>query len=154
VERDFDEFFRASYPVARSVALRIVGSIPEAEDVAADAFAKALRRWSTVGSLPYREAWVLRVTTNGAIDVVRRSQRRRSLPVAENSSPETETRLALVSALAQLPRRQQEAVVLRHFADLTPLEVAASLGISVNTVKRHLQRGLAALRMQLDQEDL
>ncbi|MBV9041360.1 MAG: hypothetical protein JOZ68_10160, partial [Acidimicrobiia bacterium] len=69
---DFDECFRALYPRARSVAYRILGSRPAAEDAAAEAFTRALVAWRRVRSLPYRDAWILRVSANVAIDVRRR----------------------------------------------------------------------------------
>jgi RNA polymerase sigma factor (sigma-70 family) len=143
----FDEAFRALYPQARSVALRILGSVADAEDAAAEGLARALVDWGRVGSLPHRDAWILRVTINVAIDAARR--RGRSHPEVvdvENTDDATVLRLTLVAALAQLPRRQREAVVLRHLAGLPEQDVAAALGVSQNTVKKHLQRGMARLR--------
>ena len=54
-----------------------------------------------------------------------------------------------VDALRRLPERQREVVVLRHLADLPEVDVAASLGISVGSVKTHLSRGVARLRSEL-----
>ena len=153
-EADFDEAFTVLYPRARSVALRILGSVPEAEDVASEAMARALVRWRRVGGMPHRDAWVLRVTANLAIDAVRR---RRSQPAAheihDGEEDASVLRLALVTALRALPRRQREAIVLRHLAGLPEREVAASLGVSSNTVKKHLQRGLGTLRTHITREE-
>ena len=55
-------------------------------------------------------------------------------------------RLALAQALSRLPRRQREVVALRYLADLPETEVATTLGISGNTVKKHTARAIAALR--------
>jgi RNA polymerase sigma factor (sigma-70 family) len=57
--------------------------------------------------------------------------------------------LALVAALHKLPRRQRDAVVLRYVTGLSEAETATSLGVSVNTVRTHVNRGLAALRRRL-----
>jgi RNA polymerase sigma factor (sigma-70 family) len=143
----FDDAFRALYPQARSVALRILGTMADAEDAAAEGMARALVDWRRVGSLPYRDAWILRVTINVAIDAARR--RNRSHPHAidvADSDDATVLRVTLVAALAELPQRQREAVVLRHLAGLPEQDVAAALGVSQNTVKKHLQRGMARLR--------
>jgi len=51
----------------------------------------------------------------------------------------------VAAALASLPARQREAVVLHHLVDLPVAEVARLLKLSVPTVKTHLQRGRAAL---------
>jgi RNA polymerase sigma-70 factor (sigma-E family) len=56
---------------------------------------------------------------------------------------------ALLSALAGLPPRQPEVLVLRYYAGLTEAETAAVAGISRATVRRHLARGLGSLRAQL-----
>jgi RNA polymerase sigma factor (sigma-70 family) len=54
---------------------------------------------------------------------------------------------------SRLPRRQRAAVVLRFYEDLEYAEIAAVLGITEVTVRTHLHRALAALRVELTQED-
>jgi len=49
----------------------------------------------------------------------------------------------------QMPRRQREAVSLRYFADLPEQEVAALMDVSVGSVKTHVHRGLASIRIDL-----
>src|SRR3954452_1832229 len=56
---------------------------------------------------------------------------------------------AVVSALRELPRRQRDSIVLRYYLELPVAEVAATLGLSPNSVKTHLQRGLRALEVSL-----
>src|SRR5258706_14042127 len=67
----FDEAFETLYPQARSLARRLLPTLSDAEDAAAEAMARALARWDRVGGLPDRPAWVLRVTTNVALDLLR-----------------------------------------------------------------------------------
>ncbi len=55
----------------------------------------------------------------------------------------------LVGALRELPRRQRDCIVLRYYLELPVPEVAGTLGLSVNSVKTHLQRGLRALEARL-----
>jgi DNA-directed RNA polymerase specialized sigma24 family protein len=52
-------------------------------------------------------------------------------------------------ALRSLPRRQQVAVVLRHYCDLSEADTAAVMGITVGGVKSQTSKGLAALRAVL-----
>ena len=52
----------------------------------------------------------------------------------------------LLLALRELPRRQRDCVALRYLFDLGVAEIAETLGLSANSVKTHLKRGLAALR--------
>lgn len=144
---EFEAMFLDLFPQARSLAFRILGSMPAAEDAAAEAFVRAFTDWHRVRALPHRDAWVMRVVTNRAIDVARRSPPAPpAQPPAADAAELIALRATLVAALASLPRRQREAVVLRHLAGYPAREVALAMGVSDNSVKKHLQRGLAHLR--------
>ena len=56
-----------------------------------------------------------------------------------------EDRRELLAALAALPARRREAIVLRYWLDLPEREIAAAMGVSTGTVKSHVSRGLDAL---------
>jgi RNA polymerase sigma factor (sigma-70 family) len=149
---EFDALFDRLFPEAARLAFRVVGDRTAAEDIAAEAFARALSRWTAVGALPYREAWVLRVTVNLAVDTVRKKRPR---PAADEHPDTTELatlRIALAHALATLPRRQREAIGLRYLSDLTDREVADVLGISEGTVRTHIRRGLRTLRVRFSDD--
>jgi RNA polymerase sigma factor (sigma-70 family) len=141
----FDDEYPRLYARAYRVAFRVLGRREEAEDVAAEACARAYASWRRVSTYP--EPWVARVASNLAIDAVRRRARDRDL--TEGTTPDGlhEERLDLQRALRALPRRQLEVVTLRYLADLSEEAVAAALGCSVGTVKTHASRGLAALRL-------
>ena len=53
-------------------------------------------------------------------------------------------------ALAALPARRREAIVLRYWLGLSEAEIAAAMGISAGTVKSQVSRGLAALGRTLE----
>ena len=154
---EFDSFFMALLPALRRLAQRMTGDRTAAEDVAAEAFARAFARWEKVGRLDYREAWVLRVASNLAIDLARR---RRPEPPARAAVPdlagEVALRLTLLEALRSMPTTQRQALVLRYLAALPEADVAAALGVKQGTVKSHLHRGREAIRSRLgaDLEEL
>src|SRR5205814_1364462 len=127
----------------------IVGSTAAAEDVAAEALARAFARWPKVRDLPYRDAWVLRVASNLAIDAARRRRPHLDPTLPVDLEEATAVRLALVAALHALPRRQREVIALRYLGGLTEVEIAASLEISLGSVKTHAHRGVASLRRRL-----
>lgn len=135
--------------MAYRVVFRLLGDASAAEDCAAEALARAFARWSHVKSLTYRDAWVLRVATNLAIDIARRRAPALEPPGHIDIEDMTATRLALAAALRALPDRQRHAVVLRYLNDYSEAQVAEALGISAGTVKTHLKRGLEALRGRL-----
>jgi RNA polymerase sigma-70 factor (sigma-E family) len=147
----FEQAFDALFASARQIATRLVGPGAEADDVAAEALARAYARWPKVRDLDYRDAWVMRVTANVALDVLRKSSRPLPEPVANEIDPADAavTRLALAQALRRLPRRQRDVVVLRYLADLSEADVADSLGVSAGSVKQHAHRAVDALRRTL-----
>lgn len=163
---DFDAFFYALLPAVMRMARRMTGDVTAAEDIAAEAFARAFARWTKVAVLPYREAWVMRVAANLAIDQTRR---RRPLPVpvasvvgsaagATTADPADQValRLSLTEALRHLPKAQREAIVLRYLADLSEEDIARALGVRPGTVKSHLHRARhsLALRLGTDPEEI
>ena len=148
----FEEAFDELFPRAFALARRLVGDTDVAEDIAAEALARAYAHWPRVSTLDYRDGWVLRVAANLAVDRVRRHPEVVAVPVA-TAGPQADDlvvlRIALVAALGSLPRRQRQAVALRYLGDLTDGQVAVALGISVGSVKTHIHRGLGALRQRL-----
>jgi len=147
-------------------ALRLTGCPAEAEDAAQDAFVRAyswLKSHAVDGTFQLRP-WLYRITLN----VVRNRLRRRQVPRApleaagtqasqDGPSPaasaeRSETRRELTAALAALPQRYREAVLLRHVEDLSYPEAAAVLARPVGTVKSDVHRGLAQLRAALQDQ--
>lgn len=144
-EAAFDELF----PRAVRLANRLLGDRAAAEDVAAEALARAYARWPKVGALSYRDGWVLKVATNLAIDRLRRRTPDVWPSTAADFEDSVELRIALNAALLTLAPRQRQAVALRYLGGLSDQEVALALGISLGSVKTHIHRGLKGLRGRL-----
>ncbi len=141
-EREYAAVFRAAYVVS--------GDREAAEDATQEAFARALARWRRLE----RESWVAGWVMKTAINVARRQRRRR--PVVQPSpaqEPDAEAVLDLRRAIARLPRRQQEAVVLHYLVGLPIGEAARAMGCREGTVKVHLSRARAALADSLERQD-
>jgi RNA polymerase sigma factor (sigma-70 family) len=66
---------------------------------------------------------------------------------AAHSSPDSDLRLTLDAALAQLTAKQRTILVLRFFEDLTEVQTADAVGVSVGTVKSTTRHALARLRV-------
>ena len=145
----FEEAFDDLFPRAGRLAYRLLGDRAAAEDVAAEAMARAYARWSKVTGLSYRDGWVLKVTTNLAIDRLRRRRPEIVPAPADDFEDGVELRLALNAALLTLAPRQRQAVALRYLGGLSDREVAQALGISLGSVKTHIHRGLNSLRARL-----
>ena len=100
-EADFREAFRDLFPLAFRVAWRIVGNVTAAEDCAAEALARAYARWKKIHALNYRDAWVMRVAANLAIDVVRKKRPAIAETAAMDPAEAATNRVALAAALRQ-----------------------------------------------------
>jgi RNA polymerase sigma factor (sigma-70 family) len=151
----FEEVFRLVFPRALKVAYRILGNETQAEDAAAEAMSRAHASWKKIGSSEYRDAWILRVTANVAVDMCRRQRRLFSMEVilygqlSDPSAEDRDTLEDLPAALAALPRRQREIVVLRYLEGMSEAEVATALGISPGTVKKEAFVARERLRRRL-----
>jgi RNA polymerase sigma-70 factor (sigma-E family) len=148
-DEDFEATFDQMLDRAYRHALRLVGDRALAEDVAAEALTRTFVRWRRVRLLEYRDAWVLRVVTNLAID----SYAKRAVPsdatVPLGLEDAAVLRVTLAQALRALPARQRDAVVLRYLVDMSEAETAQALGVAPGTVKSHLNRAVAHLRRVL-----
>ena len=150
-------------PRVLGYAARLLGGDrAEAEDVAQEAM---LRLWRMAPGWRAGEAkvstWLYRVVTNLCTDRRRGAGRRAvamgdDLPDAPDEAPAAEARMvetarieALDQALASLPDRQREAVVLRHIEGLSNPEIAAVMGIGVEAVESLTARGKRALAAAL-----
>jgi len=156
---EFRDFFSDNFMRTVRMVLRMVPDEAEAEDVAAEAFARAYAVWARVRNLEYRGPWVLRVATNVAADAMRSHYRREKAAKVQRRSEdwgsladEVAVRQALAAALRRLPKRQREAICLHYLAELSVDEVAGTLGLASATVKTHLRRGIVNLRQRVGGE--
>jgi len=154
--REYDAVFMALYPRARGLAFRLTGDTETAEDVGSEAMARLFMHWDRIGTTTYRDGWVLRVTANLALDVVRRRRREgevgapmSTVGVVDDAAEVVVLRAALVEALAVLPRRQREAIVLTYLVGLSPGDAAAAMRVSSSSLSQLVKRGLARLRTRV-----
>jgi RNA polymerase sigma-70 factor (ECF subfamily) len=151
---DFDEFFADHYdPVARALTLA-TRDRELAEDAAQEAFARALRHWKKVREMDRPSTWVYVVAMNHLRDQWRRGARRAIAdvePIDETGG--VAVKLTVREAIATLPARQREAIVLRYLADLPIADVADAMGCAVGTAKATIHHALRAMRVELDEDD-
>jgi RNA polymerase sigma-70 factor (sigma-E family) len=148
--------FAAFYEAAKNDCLRTVlasvGDAATAEDLVAEAFARAWARWSQVRQHPAPRAWVICTALNANVSAWRR--RRRELPLLAYDGPgrpcdgDGSVDRDLMAALQRLPERQRQVVALRIFLDLNTARTADMLGIAPGTVSAHLARAMAGLRAE------
>jgi len=146
----------AKLPRVLALAARMLRDTAAAEDVAQEAF---LRAWRMAGAWqPGRarfDTWLHTVVLNLCRDRLRRRREVTGETVPEPVDPAPDGEAALLkaergrqvaAAIAALPERQREAILLVHFQDLSGAETAAALGVSVEALESLLARGRRGLR--------
>lgn len=143
-----------------ALAFRMLGDQTEAEDVGQEALLRVWRhaaRWRADGPAKF-DTWLHRVVLNLCYDRLRRKRDRPMQEAPEIVDPsmpadlrlEVDESSALVlSALGKLPDRQREAIILHHYQDLSNLEAARVMGISLDALESLLTRGRRGLRTLL-----
>jgi RNA polymerase sigma-70 factor (ECF subfamily) len=157
----YDRHIGAAYSLAR----RICGDGPGAEDSCQDAF---LAIWRSAGRYDARigsvRSWLLTVVHHRAIDRVRRVTRHRTqigggddvteLPPAaddtEQGALERVHRAEMIGLVAALPEEQRQAISLSFYSGYSNSEIGRILGIPLGTVKSRMRRGLERLRQSLE----
>jgi RNA polymerase sigma-70 factor (sigma-E family) len=142
---------------ARLVRLATLLGADDPEDVVQEAFCKLYGAWHRVRDADNPLPYLHRIVTNEVRSRQRRLAviRRRTPPPdpplgsAEETAIERSEHRLLLEALARLPHRRREALVLRYWLDLTVPQIAEVMGVSAGTVKAQLSRGLRALEKKL-----
>jgi RNA polymerase sigma-70 factor, ECF subfamily len=165
-EAAFDALARRHQGRMYAVAYRITGNREDALDVAQDALVKAYRKihsWQPSGGFA---AWLLKLTSNQAIDAIRRRKRRamshmddqfietRLADHSPSGNTETVVRAGEIEARIQqslgvLSVTQRTVFVLRHYEGYQLAGIADVLGCTVGSVKVHLFRAVRKLQKEL-----
>jgi RNA polymerase sigma-70 factor (sigma-E family) len=153
--------FRERYP--EMVRLADLLGADDPEDIAQEAFAQLIRRQRSLrdpsAAVAYVRASVCNLVRNRHrhLRVARlRTPLTGGIPAGQDEQPAEHTVMLrqdhaeVIAALAALPARRREAIVLRYWLDLSEREIAAAMGVSVGTVKSHVSRGLDALGQALE----
>lgn len=144
---------------AYRLALRMCGGDAAlAEDAAQEAFLAAWRGLPRFRGDSRFSTWLYRLTTNAAIDCLRREKRHRDaddldgveLPdggdTPQEAAERTETQTAVRSALSALSDEHRQVLLLRYMQEMDYGEIAAALDISEGTVKSRINRAKARLK--------
>ena len=143
---------------ARLVRTAVLLGCPaaDAEDLAQSALLKCYRHWHRVRRADSPDAYVHRVLVNTFADMCARrwnGEVPTDVLPDHGRSADWATGIAVRRALATLPERDREVLVLRYYADLSERDTAAALGVAPGTVKSRTSRALAALTPLLEAPD-
>jgi RNA polymerase sigma-70 factor (ECF subfamily) len=162
--RAFEVIFDRHGGAAFSLAYRMCGRRPMAEDIVQEAFVSLWRSGArydaTRGSV---RTWVLSVVRNRAIDAFRREDAKggrdvgdeglaERMPAAELTDAEVERRdeaRQIRKALIELPPDQRQVIELAYFGGFTHSQIADMLALPSGTVKGRMRLGLTKMRLAL-----
>jgi RNA polymerase sigma factor (sigma-70 family) len=139
----FDEF-----------ATALTGDPDLAKDLVQEVLIRVNDRWPEIGS---PEAYVRKMVVNEYLSWRRRSWRLIPWGAAsyDPGSPDPADgyveRQALLAEMAKLSRRQRTALVLRYYEGFSDTEISEVMGCTPSTVRGHVFRALAALRVELSE---
>ncbi len=149
----------AKLPRVLALARRMLADPAEAQDVAQETFIRAWKAAPTWRPGRARfDTWMHKVAMNLCYDRLRRRRRmkREAPPDQPDEGPGPDRDLhardvgrRVEAALAALPLRQREAIVLAHYQELPASEAAAIMGVSIEALESLLSRGRRALRLAL-----
>ena len=147
---EFAEFYRQQMPFVARFLLKMGASLPDAQDVAQEAFVTAFQQWDDIAN---PRAWIrvvasrilFRRNAQAARTITTEDFSEYSLPPSQDMiGPQLQIPdvLRLISSLPPL----QRAVMAMHYDGISHSEIAAGLGISSATVRVHLHRARQELR--------
>jgi RNA polymerase sigma-70 factor, ECF subfamily len=153
---DFAALVRQHQAMVYSIGWHFLRDRTVAEELAQEVFLSLHQHLGELESPEHVLHWLRKVTSNRALDMVRRRRRRPTMSLEDAPEPVAVSKPGdpllgdlLRKLVASLPEKSRMIVILRYQEDLDPSEIASLLGIPSGTVKSQLQRALALLRDKL-----
>jgi RNA polymerase sigma-70 factor (sigma-E family) len=160
VERDFRDFVADRSVALQRTAYLLTGDWALAEDLVQTVLLKTYLAWNRAGGIAAVEPYARKVMVNTATSWWRRKWRgeRPTAEMPDRAHPDGAEQWLehdrVWQLIKTLPAAQRGVLVLRFYEDLTEVETARLLGVSVGTVKRQASRALDSLRKRLGAADI
>jgi RNA polymerase sigma-70 factor (ECF subfamily) len=152
----FEMLMRQYERLVLVTALRLMGNLPDAQDVSQEVFLKLYRNLPKVDAAQSIAGWLYRVTVNAGRDLQRRKRPESSVELVEDlpaggmdpqqAATGAERRRVLEMSLRMLPEKERAALVLRDLEGLSTEEVARVLGSSEATVRSQISKARVKVR--------
>lgn len=140
-------------PMLYRICVVMLGNEADAQDAVQDTICRYLERRKEFRDREHEKAWLIKVAQNRCRDMRRFQMRHPKVSLEEvTASYEDPEYSQVLVELISLPLPVKEAVYLYYIEGYKTTEVSEILGISVNAVKKRLQRGRKLLRLWLEEE--
>jgi RNA polymerase sigma-70 factor (ECF subfamily) len=162
----FQKVYKEVFPVLMRVAYHVTYNLDVSEDIVQEAFIRFYEKNIDFVSVDEAKYWLIRVTKNLAINVVKRKSRERAMvdkikkvpktPVqnGEDALLDSETREMVRSALEKLPEKLKSVLILKEYADLNYKQIGVVLHISESNVKVRVHRARKMMETMLDRGEI
>ncbi|MBQ7060569.1 MAG: sigma-70 family RNA polymerase sigma factor [Clostridia bacterium] len=165
-QRDFDSIYNEYSRLVYWAAYRVVAKKEPAEDITQQVFERVFLNFDKVSELadPQLKSWLYRVSTNLALDTVRRAKHELlsdepvgaevvdNEPLAEEALIRKKRQEAVRKAIEKLDETNRKIITLHYFSEMTVNEISSVTGISSGTIKSRLVRARNLLAEMLEDE--
>lgn len=137
--KKFERLYAQYSKLAYHIALKILGNMADAEDAVQQAFLSILEHLEKVGEVesPATKAYLCKIVEHKAIDLIRAKKRFVSMDnCADRYAPPPDELHPLTEAIARLPKRYQEVLVLQFIEGYDTQEIAEMLDMKRGTVQK------------------
>lgn len=145
----FNELYKLFAPMIHGIILARVPRC-EADDIVQEVFLLAYKNLHSLRDRNAVGAWLAMIARNRAVEYYRTEKPTEELPenLSHNDSPQTEAR-EILAAIRSLPEAYKETLVLRLVEGMTGPEIAEQTGMTAESVRVNLHRGMKLLRQKL-----
>lgn len=145
----FDELYRMYAPMVHGIVLARVPR-DEVEDIVQEVFISAYKKLGTLRDKHAVGAWLAMIARNNANEFYRQMKPTEELPeeLSDNNNAQTEAH-EILSTIRALPETYRETLVLRLVEGMTGPEIAEQTGLTPESVRVNLHRGMKLLRRKL-----
>ncbi|MDD3822852.1 MAG: RNA polymerase sigma factor [Sphaerochaetaceae bacterium] len=162
----FRHVYEEVFPVVMRVAYHVTYNMDVSEDICQEAFIRFYEKNIDFRSVDEAKYWLIRVTKNLAINVMKRKSREQAMVEKIKKAPkvpmrngedaliDSETRTLVREAVEKLPEKLKAVLVLKEYADLNYKQIAGILRISESNVKVRVHRARKIMESMLDREEM
>ncbi len=162
----FGKVYKEVFPVLMRVAYHVTYSLDVSEDIVQEAFIRFYEKNMEFPSVDEAKYWLIRVTKNLAINVVKRKSREKAMVDKIKKVPKTpiqngedilidiETKEMVRAAVEKLPEKLKSVLILKEYADLNYKQIGTVLHISESNVKVRVHRARKMIETMLDRGEI
>lgn len=154
-----NDLIRNHIPVAMRLAVRLTGSVHDAEDIVQEALLRAAKAFDSFRHEASFQTWLTRIIINVfrtriaaaelKVEKLEETYCASNEPSAESIVETKETHVIIAELISRLPPRQRETMILLTWENYSPQEVSDLLEISIQNVYSHLSAARTFLKQRL-----